>query len=51
MDVRIWPRKSTDRGGLLMLPLVKKVPSGKNGWEEVKNEQRTRESNNFKNDH
>jgi hypothetical protein len=35
MNVKMWPRKSTDRGGMLMLPLVENIPVGKEGWEKI----------------
>lgn len=36
MNVRIEPRKTTDRGGYLMLPLKKNVPQPKDEtWEAV----------------
>jgi hypothetical protein len=35
MNAKIWPRKSTDRGGMLMLPLIKNIPVGKKGWEKI----------------
>lgn len=33
--LRMEPRKITDRGGWLCMPLVKNVPEGKEGWEKV----------------
>ena len=33
--LRMEPRKITDRGGWLCMPLVQNVPEGKEGWEKV----------------
>lgn len=34
-SVSIQPRKVTDRGGWLCMPLVVHTPEGKPGWEKI----------------
>lgn len=34
-DMKIEPRKQSDRGGWLCMPLVSSAPEGKEGWEKV----------------
>ena len=36
MNVRIEPRKPTDRGGYICMPLKKNVPEGHADWKPVK---------------
>ena len=36
MNVKIEPRKPTDRGGYICMPLKKNVESTKNGWKLTK---------------
>ena len=31
-NVRIWPRKPTDSGGYICMPLKANVPEGRKGW-------------------
>ncbi len=33
--MKIEPRKPSDRGGYLCMPLCKNVPEGKSGWKKV----------------
>lgn len=33
--MRLEPRKATDRGGWLCMPLVMNIPEGKHGWKKV----------------
>lgn len=33
--VAIRPRKTTDRGGWLCMPLADNVPNGKKGWRKI----------------
>ena len=32
MNVTIWPRKSTDRGGYACMPLKQNIPNGRSDW-------------------
>jgi len=32
MNIKIEPRKQTDRGGYICMPLKKNVPKGRAGW-------------------
>lgn len=32
MEVKIWPRKKEDKGGIACLPMKKNIPEGKSGW-------------------
>lgn len=34
--MKIEPRKESDRGGWLCMPLLASVPEGKEGWEKVR---------------
>lgn len=34
--MKIEPRKESDRGGWLCMPLLANVPEGKEGWEKVR---------------
>ena len=34
--MKLEPRKATDRGGWLCMPLVINVPEGKPGWKKVR---------------
>lgn len=34
--MKIEPRKESDRGGWLCMPLVASVPVGKEGWKKVR---------------
>ena len=36
MDVKIEPRKKSDRGGYLMMPLLKNVPIPRASWKLVR---------------
>lgn len=31
-NLKIWPRKKSDRGGYACMPLKRNVPEGKKGW-------------------
>ncbi len=33
--MKIEPRKETDRGGYLCMPLFNNVPEGREGWEKI----------------
>ncbi|MCM1219476.1 MAG: alanine racemase [Lachnospiraceae bacterium] len=33
MEIKIAPRKATDRGGYACMPLKQNVPKGKHNWE------------------
>ncbi len=33
MRAKIWPRRSTERGGYVCMPLLSNVPAGKSGWQ------------------
>jgi hypothetical protein len=35
MEIEVKPRKKTDRGGYLCMPLCKNVPEGKPEWKKV----------------
>ena len=32
MNIKIWPRASTDRGGYACMPMKKNIPVGKPDW-------------------
>ena len=32
MEVKIWPRKKEDKGGIACMPMKKNIPEGKQGW-------------------
>lgn len=32
MNVKIWPRKLTDRGGYACMPMKKNAPEGRKDW-------------------
>ncbi len=36
MKIRLWPRKETDMGGIIMMPLKDRIPYGKKSWLSVK---------------
>ena len=36
VKVRLWPRKKSDLGGILMMPLKDKIPGGKQGWKSIR---------------
>ncbi len=36
MNVTIWPRAETERGGIAMMPMWKNVPEGHPDWKLVK---------------
>lgn len=31
-NLKIWPRKKSDRGGYACMPLKRNIPEGKKGW-------------------
>lgn len=35
MEVKIWPRKSSERGGYICMPLKKNVPVGRPEWKQT----------------
>lgn len=35
MVVKIWPRKTTDKGGYICMPLVSNIPNGRIGWKRT----------------
>lgn len=32
MNVKIWPRRQSEKGGYACMPLKRNVPQGKEGW-------------------
>ena len=32
LEVKIWPRKPTDQGGYICMPLKANIPVGREGW-------------------